>query len=73
MLIGQLAHPLLKINAFPQQLCSGLITPLLLLIPGRIPAGEGRQQGQIRFSTTAEGWCLRWLKTLTGELEGFVG
>ena len=73
LLIRQLAHSLLQFDAVPQQLCSRLVTPLLLLIPGRVAAGEGCQQREVRFTATAKGWRLRRLQTLTGELESFRG
>ena len=70
LLVGELAHPLLQLNAVDQKLGRRLIAPLVLFLHGSIAAGQGSQERQVRFTATAEGRGLRRLETLPCQLKG---
>ena len=70
LLVGELAHPLLQLNAVDQKLGRRLIAPLVLFLHGSIAAGQGSQERQVRFTATAEGRGLRRLEALPCQLKG---
>ena len=73
LLIGQLAHALLQLNSFNQQLRRRFITALTLFFDCCIATRQSGQQGEISFPATAERRCLRWLKPMTRHLERLKG
>ena len=71
-MIGKLAHALEQLQPLRQQTGSGFIATLVLILAGRIPARQCRQQGKVRLSTASQGRRLGRLQNLAGELKGLV-
>ena len=71
-MIGKLAHALKQLQSLRQQPGSGFIATLVMILAGRIPARQRRQQGKVRLTTATQGGRLRRLQNLAGKLKALV-
>ena len=73
LLIGKFSHPLLQLDALPEDPCCTLVTTLLLFSLSSRTTGQCRNERQVGFTAASEGWSLGRLQSLAGHHKSLMG